>query len=249
MLKLPVVTSSLVLIVVVVCLGLAKWQWQRAEQKQQRLDNIDAMQQKGLLSWSGVALLPETLDKTGLRLKLQGRVQSKEYWLLDNRTLNGQPGYDLLAIFYPTGSALGLLVNFGWVEQGLSRNKLPQIPLPEQQISITVQLKQGDLAGFYLPGAELAGTGWPKLIQFIDIHQQAQQSQVQLVDFMAYALDSDSFAQPHYQPVIMPPEKHLAYALQWLLISLSAVVVFVFALRNQYQKDLHSGHKKKETSN
>lgn len=249
MLKPPVISSSIVLVVVAVCLGLTNWQWQRAEQKQQRLDDIYIMQQKGLLDWSGLTLLPETLDKTGLRLQLQGKVQSKKYWLLDNRTLNGQPGYDLLAIFYPTGSALGLLVNFGWVAQGSSRNKLPQVQLPEQPLSITAQLKQGDLSGFYLPGAEQAGTGWPKLIQFIDIHQQEQQSQVQLVDFMAYALDSDSFAQPHYQPVIMPPEKHLAYALQWLLISLSAVVVFVFALRNQYQKDRHSGHKKKETSN
>lgn len=237
MLKLPVISSSVVLIVVVSCIGLANWQWQRADQKQQRLDNIEMMQKKGLLSWSGLTLLPETLDKTGLRLQLKGKLQSEKYWLLDNRTLNGRPGYDLLAIFYPTGSALGLLVNFGWVAQGLSRNKLPQIQLPEQPLSITAQLKQGDLAGFYLPGAELASSGWPKLIQFIDIEQQEQQSQAQLVDFMAYAVDSDRFAQPHYQPVIMPPEKHLAYALQWLLIALSAVVVFVFAMRKQYQKD------------
>ncbi|ABM04423.1 transmembrane cytochrome oxidase complex biogenesis factor [Psychromonas ingrahamii 37] len=249
MLKLPVISSSIVVIVVVVCIGLANWQWQRADQKQQRLDNIDRMQQKGLLSWSGLTLLSETLDKTGLRLQLQGRVESRQYWLLDNRTLNGRPGYDVLATFYPTGSTSGLLVNFGWVAQGLSRNKLPQVQLPEQQISITAQLKQGDLAGFYLPGAELAGRGWPKLIQFIDIPQQAQQSQTQLVDFMAYAVDKDSFAQPHYQPVIMPPEKHLAYALQWLLIALSAVVVFVFAMRNQYQQDKFSDTEKKEPSN
>lgn len=205
------------------------------------------MQQKGLLDWSGLALLPQTLDKTGLRLQLQGKVQSKQYWLLDNRTLNGQPGYDVLTLFYPTGSALGLLVNFGWVPQGLSRNKLPQIDLPEQQLRITVQLKQGDLAGFYLPGAERAGTGWPKLIQFIDVHQQAQQSQAQLVDFIAYAVDSRGFAQPHYQPVVMPPEKHRAYALQWLLLSLSAAVVFILAMRNQH-RDKGSAHGKTDVS-
>jgi surfeit locus 1 family protein len=229
-----------VLVVVVACLGLANWQWQRAEQKKQRLDNINSMQQKGLLDWPGLRSLPETLDKTGLRLQLQGKVHSKQYWLLDNRTLKGQHGYDVLALFYPTDSALGLLVNFGWVAQGLSRNNLPQVQLPEQQLSITVQLKQGDLSGFYLPGAELASAGWPKLIQFIDIHQQEQQSQVQLVDFMAYAVDINSFAQPHYQPVVMPPEKHRAYALQWLLLSVSAAVVFVLAMRNQQHKNKRS---------
>ncbi|MFT6925881.1 MAG: surfeit locus 1 family protein [Psychromonas sp.] len=237
MLKLPVITTSVVLFVVILGIGLANWQWQRAEQKQQRLNNIETMHKKGLLSWSGLSLLPETLDKTGLRLQLQGRVQSSQYWLLDNRTLNGRPGYDLLAIFYPTGSALGLLVNFGWVEQGQSRNQLPQVQFPEKPLDITVQLKQGDLAGFYLSGAEQAGRGWPKLIQFIDINQQEQQSLAQLVDYMGYVVDDQRFAQPHYQPVIMPPEKHLAYAVQWLLLALSALVVFVFAMRKQYQKD------------
>jgi surfeit locus 1 family protein len=244
-LKLPVISSSLVVVVVVVCIGLANWQWQRADQKQLRLNNIEMMQQKGVLSWSGLTLLPETLDKTGLRMQLQGKVKSEKYWLLDNRTLKGRPGYDVLALFYPTGSTLGLLVNFGWVAQELSRNKLPQVQLPEQPLRINVQLKQGDLAGFYLPGAEIVGKGWPKRIQFIDLPQQAQQSQAQIVDFMAYAVDQDSFAQPHYQPVIMPPEKHLAYALQWLLIALSALLVFVFAMRNQYQQDKGSGHEKK----
>jgi len=219
--------------VVAVCLGLANWQWQRAAQKQLRLDNINTMQQKGLLDWSGLTLLPENLNKTGLRLQLQGSIDARKYWLLDNRTLQGRHGYDLIAVFYPAGSRQGLLVNFGWVAQGNSRYNLPQIQLPEQELTFSVQLKQGDLSGFYLPGAEQAGAGWPKLIQFLDISQQAQQNKTQLVDFMAYAVDIDVFAQPHYEPVVMPPEKHRAYAFQWLLIALAAVVIFVFALRSQ----------------
>ncbi|HEY5715178.1 MAG TPA: SURF1 family protein [Psychromonas sp.] len=231
--KLPVITSSIVLVVVAVCIGLANWQWQRAQQKQQRLDSIKVMQEKGLLDWSGLTLLPATLNKTGLRLQLKGSVRGKQYWLLDNRSLKGRHGYDVIALFYPTGSARGLLVNFGWVAQGISRNNLPQVQFPEQEVTISVQLKQGDLAGFYLPGAEQASAGWPKLIQFIDIGQQEQQSNAQLVDFMAYAVDHYNVAQPHYEPVVMPPEKHRAYAFQWLLIALAAATVFIFALRSQ----------------
>ena len=231
--KLPVITSSIVLVVIAVCVGLANWQWQRAQQKQMRLDNINIMHEKGLLEWSGLFLLPETLDKTGLRLQLTGFIRGKQYWLLDNRTLNGRPGYDLLALFYPTDSDQALLVNFGWIAQGSSRNQLPQVQFPEDKITLSVQLKQGDLSGFYLSGAEQVKAGWPKLIQFIDIQQQALQSNTQLFEFMAYAVDFTGVAQPHYEPVVMPPEKHRAYAFQWLLIALAAAIVYIFALRSQ----------------
>ncbi|WP_019613980.1 SURF1 family protein [Psychromonas ossibalaenae] len=222
------------MLVTVLCGALAHWQWQRGEQKQQRLDNIETMRQKGLLDWSGVNSLPLSLNKTGLQLSLQGRLDRKHYWLLDNRTLNGRSGFDLLVLFYPLSGEQALLVNLGWLAQGKSRRQLPEVKLPEH-ISIKVQLKQGELAGFYLAGAELVSTGWPKLIQFIDIATLAEQSGAELVNYMAYAVDDKTYAHPHYQPVVMAPQKHQAYALQWLLIGLAAVCCFIFALRSQSQ--------------
>ncbi|MEH6452426.1 MAG: SURF1 family protein [Psychromonas sp.] len=231
--KLPILPSSIVLVVVAVCIGLADWQWRRAHQKQQRLDDIQIMQDKGVLDWQNINLLPSGLNKTGLQLTMKGKLQPGQYWLLDNRTLNGQHGYDLLAVFTPEGSEQGLLVNFGWITQGGGRDFLPSIQLPSETFSISVQLKQGDLAGFYLDGAEYTGSGWPKLVQFIDLSQKAEQTGIELVNYMAYAVNSNNFAQPHYEPVVMPPEKHFAYALQWLLIALSAIAVFLFAMRSQ----------------
>jgi len=187
------------------------------------------------MTWENLNVLSETLNKTGLQLTLTGKLHSKQYWLLDNRTLNGHHGYDLLAVMTPQGSEQSILVNFGWIAQGISRELLPQTQLPEKTLTISVQLKQGDLAGFYLDGAEKTGSEWPKLIQFIDIEEQAKQSEVKLVNYMAYAVVTNDFAQPHYEPVVMPPQKHVAYALQWLLIAFAATVVFIFAMRSQYR--------------
>ena len=36
-----------------------------------------------------------------------------------------------------------------------------------------------------------------------------------------------------YEPVVMPPEKHVAYAVQWFLLALASLVVYGFA---SYQK-------------
>lgn len=238
------ISLILVILVVSLCFYLAAWQMQRAENKQQRLDYIAAMQNKGELDWAKLNNLPATFNKTGLQLKTTGKLDSHKYWLLDNRTLNGRAGYDVITIFYPStfNSAIkqeALLVNFGWIPQGDSRNHLPKIQLPTQEITINVQLKQGDLAGFYLSDAGLTAQGWPKQIQFIDIRMQTEQSSLQLVNFMAYAMDKNPLAQPHYQSVVMPPEKHHAYALQWLLIGFAALGIFIFAVRSQNnnQKD------------
>ena len=227
------ISLILVILVVSLCFYLAAWQMQRAENKQQRLDYIELMQNKGELNWAKLNSLPLEFNKTGLQLKTTGKLDTHKYWLLDNRTLNGRPGYDVITIFYPSNSQQALLVNFGWIPQGESRNHLPKVQLPQQEITINAQLKQGDLAGFYLSDEGLAAQGWPKQIQFIDIHMQAEQSSQRFVNFMAYAMDKNPLAQPHYQSVVMPPEKHHAYALQWLLIGVAALGIFIFAVRSQ----------------
>jgi surfeit locus 1 family protein len=40
--------------------------------------------------------------------------------------------------------------------------------------------------------------------------------------------------QYHYQAVVLPPEKHRAYALQWLLLAIAVVMV---AMAASYQKE------------
>ena len=227
------ISLILVILVVSLCFYLAIWQLQRAANKQLRLDYIEKMQNKGELNWDKLNALPASFNKTGLQLKTTGRLNTQKYWLLDNKTLNGRPGYDVITVFYPANSQKALLVNFGWIPQGESRSHLPQVQLPEQQIPINAQLKQGDLAGFYLSDAVLAVQGWPKQLQFIDLNMQAEQSEIQLVDFMAYVIDPNPYATPHYISVVMPPEKHKAYALQWLLIGIAALGIFIFAVRGQ----------------
>ncbi|SFD36131.1 SURF1 family protein [Pseudoalteromonas denitrificans] len=236
-----VISLIVVIMVVCLCFVLANWQLQRADNKQKRLNYLNEMQRHGVLGWSDLKSFPSDFNKTGLQLEISGTIQTSRYWLLDNRTLNGRPGYDVIAAFTPTKSQQALLVNFGWVAQGLNRNQLPDIKLPDHQVSILVQLKQGELAGFYLKGAEQATQGWPKLIQFINLKMQENQSAHSFVNFMAYATQNYGFAKPHYNSVVMPPEKHQAYALQWLLIGFSALCVFIFATKTA-QKNKQYNH-------
>jgi surfeit locus 1 family protein len=231
----PIISSSLTLIVIITCLTLANWQHNRAQDKQQRLDNISRVQAKGTLTWNELQLLPASLDKTGIKLQLTGQLQSDQFWLLDNRVFQKQVGFDVLAIFYPEQSKQAIIVNLGWVKAPQSRSQKAEVNLPTKSITLQVQLKQGDLAGFYLQKQKPNKGSWPKRIQYIDLaimQQEVQQeSAAKFIDFMAYSSEAKFSLQPHYEPVVMPPEKHIAYALQWLLLAVAALLVFIFAVK------------------
>lgn len=227
----PIISSSLTLVVVITCLLLANWQHNRAQQKQQRLDNISAVQSKGLMGWDALNELPNSINKTGILLQISGHFHNEHYWLLDNRVFEKQVGFDVLAMFNPDNSEQVMIVNLGWIKAPPSRAQFPAVQLPQQAITLNLQLKQGDLAGFYLQKQQVNNISWPKRIQYIDLSIMQQESEIQLQDFLGYSKLAQFSLQPHYQPVVMPPEKHLAYALQWLLIAMAALLVFIFAVK------------------
>lgn len=227
----PIISSFLTLVVIITCLLLANWQHTRAQGKQQRLDDISAVQSKGAMNLSALNNLPSHVNKTGILLQLSGHLQSDQYWLLDNSVFNKQVGFDVLTMFTPDNSEQVMIVNLGWIKAPASREQPVTIELPKHAIILELQLKQGDLAGFYLQEQQANTNGWPKRIQYVDLATMQQESGIALLDFIGYSRSVQFGIQPHYQPVVMLPEKHLAYALQWLLLALAALLVFIFAVK------------------
>ena len=41
----------------------------------------------------------------------------------------------------------------------------------------------------------------------------------------------------NWQPVVMAPEKHMAYAVQWFLLAFAAIGVFIIAQRNKLKRN------------
>ena len=50
------------------------------------------------------------------------------------------------------------------------------------------------------------------------------------------AQDNSTFIR-NWQPVVMPPEKHMAYAVQWFLLGVAALVIFIIAQRNKLKRN------------
>lgn len=209
---------------------LAWWQWQRAEEKTKQLQQIAQWQQQDGLPVAQLtaATLP-TLDGA----PLQGDVQwlAPFVWLVDNQIVNGVAGYDVLIPVQAQPDAVVFLLNLGWTAGSGDRTQLPQVDIP-QQLRLEGILRTSPRP--FILGQNIENTGhFPQRIQAIVPQQLSAASNLPLLDAVFYQKNTPLVS--HYTPVILPPEKHRAYALQWALLAV-AVVFVAFAVGQQRGK-------------
>lgn len=230
------------LIAIALCSHLGFWQLSRAEHKEQRLAQIADYQQYDKLALKDLLKISEEHDPTGITIELQGMFLKDFSWLLDNRTVKGQPGYDALLAFRPQNQGAAVIINMGWLKGNYAkRDELPAFSIPQGPIKIKGFVRGGKLTQFVL-SEQTEGEQWPKRVPQVDLELFAKQSHLELLPFVIYAEPGDYGFVHHYQPVVMGPEKHRAYALQWFLLALAALVIFIFAskeqkIRHQENKD------------
>ena len=84
---------------------------------------------------------------------------------------------------------------------------------------------------------------WPKVIQQTDLKVIQQHYTQEILPFVVLlnTQESSIFIRD-WQPVVMAPEKHLAYAVQWFLLALAALVIFVIAQRNKLKRNKSEYH-------
>lgn len=231
------VLITLVAFAILARLGL--WQLERSGQKEQRLQQIADFKQHQKMSFTNLLKVAEQTDPTGVDVTLNGEFTSPYSWLLDNKVVNGQVGYDALLAFKPDDGDKWLLVNMGWIKGDYAnRDVLPEFSIPDGDITLSAFVKAKDLSAFALSDKSVNHQQWPLRTQQVNIETIEQQSGLNFYPFMLIASETAQYGfTHHYEPVVMPPEKHKAYALQWFLLALAVLVVFIFASRVKPQEE------------
>lgn len=220
-------------LVLTLLLSLSYWQWQRAAEKINTLARIEHWKNQGAInSISLTTMAPRERD--GLQIDFQGHWLSPMAWLIDNKMVNGRVGYDVLIAvkdMSAPANAPALLVNLGWVAAPQQRDILPEVIIPNE---LHIQgIFRTRFKGVLL-GANIENKGvWPMRIQQVDSESLAAYLSHPLIDGLIYQEKSSPFF-IHYQPVILPPERHRAYALQWFLLAVAVVIVAVAASAQKY---------------
>ncbi|MCJ8312731.1 MAG: SURF1 family protein [Saccharospirillaceae bacterium] len=233
--KFSLIPFLLTLFVLMLCIRLSYWQIQRADSKKIIIQQITQMENKGLFDLNQLNELDvdlntsENVNKTGINLQLTGTINNKQYWLLDNSIYQSKVGYDVLVIFNDSNSNKNVLVNLGWVAAGVNRGVLPELNFSKKVIRLKTKIQQQNITSYYLSNNYDESDQWPKRIQSIDLEKITNNIQHKIEPFLLHNQHEIFNIQPHYKAVVMPVSKHYGYALQWLLIGLSACCVYFYA--------------------
>ncbi|MDD1782017.1 SURF1 family protein [Enterovibrio sp. ZSDZ35] len=205
---------------------LGSWQMSRADEKAQLLAQLDIRQQTVLTDVDA-----RNVDLKGFGVAIIGQFDDEKSILLDNQTLNGQVGYRWIVPFHHQGQ--WILVELGWIAAPARRDELPVLPSIGNTLLVKgvldtpsdrVVLKQ-----------ENTDVRWPLRIQSVDIDALSEKTGQALSPWIVRSagLEDTQGSQvdvgviPVWNPVVMLPEKHYAYAAQWFGLALVVVIGFL----------------------
>jgi surfeit locus 1 family protein len=207
-------------------LSLGFWQLDRAAQKREIISHYQADKDDAVIRLDAGMKSAGGLEYQ--RASSIGRYDSAQQLLLDNRTHEGQAGYQVLTPFILRNSEVAVLVNRGWLPLGSSRDQLPDVAVGETQRSVLGRLKTPPTEVFML-GEEEPRQRWPYRIQRIHIPALSAELQRTLLPFVLL-LDNeepDGYLRD-WQPLVgFGPERNVGYAVQWFGLAAALLIIYL----------------------
>jgi surfeit locus 1 family protein len=206
----PMTLATLLLLALFVSLG--RWQWSRGDAKQ----DVWAEFQRATAAQPLAGRDPDALPRF-TRVKLRGEFLPERQFLLDNRSHQGKPGYEVLTPFR-TNDGARLLVNRGWIPFSGYRDRLPDVSMPGAgEVEISGRIEElpasGLASGRAAPAADAA---WPKLTSF-PTQAELEAALGDRLRRRILLLDADIAGGylREWRPPGLDPSRHYSYAIQW----------------------------------
>jgi len=228
----PLVVFTLLVFLALIKLGF--WQSARADEKQLRIERMTELKTQGTISLKQVLDLAARQEEINdLPVVITGSFDQEKVFLLDNQPNNGQLGYRVLQVL--KAGSHSVLVNLGWVLGSVDRQQLPTILPITGEHSISGHIRKVDL-GIMLLAQDFTNVSWPLRVQQIELDKFSTLIDQPLLPFVVY-LDKDEEIGYHknWQPIVMLPEKHRAYAFQWFSLAIAWLALMVWALVKSYK--------------
>ena len=204
--------------------GLGFWQLERMIQKQHRLASIAQKQSNG-----SVSLLTALTnhDPRDIAVTFDGEPDTTHLVFLDNQIQDKRVGYDVIV---PVRTNAGwVLVNYGWVSAPDMQRTLPTIEIDKGLLSfkgiVSVPGKNP-----LITETNTQSLVFPALVQQIDFTDLSQRLNRDLLPYVIQLTTDDVAFVRDFRPVVMSPEKHLGYAVQWFGLAIAAAAIGGFAI-------------------
>jgi surfeit locus 1 family protein len=201
--------------------SLGGWQTRRAEEKLELGRLIDEAAKGPVLA------VPSTrasaADFQHRRASARGTFLERGTIFLDNKTMHGVAGYQVLTPMKPEAGGVYVLVNRGWIAAG-DRSRLPDVPAPEGQQ--TVEGVAVVPSSRFLELAPEASTG--RLRQNLLLSREEKRLGL---EFQPFVIEQTSDARDglvrDWERPDTGVDRHRSYALQWYSFAALAAVLYV----------------------
>jgi surfeit locus 1 family protein len=189
-----------------------------------------------------LATLPSSLTEADRfrRVEVRGNYRAQPQFLLDNMLHEGVAGYQVLTPLRLAGRREHVLVNRGWVPAGGDRRVLPEVAVDVEPRAVAGRLERLPRPGLRLgtstdrdlDGKRLVVVQYPTASELMDVLGEPLYDYELLLDPAA----PDGYVRD-WEPPGVAPERHLAYAVQWLALAIGAVAAgLVMAYRTARRK-------------
>jgi surfeit locus 1 family protein len=210
--------TLLALLLAALFVRLGFWQWHRGVNREEEWARFargaDQLQSLGTRDVTQVPLFQ--------RVSVAGRLDGAHQFLLDNRTRQGRPGYEVLTPLLRAGLP-ALLVDRGWVPFSGTRARLPPVGLAAAD-EVTLSGRIGTLPSPGLASGRAAPAregSWPKVTSYPDLEQLERALGTPLASRILLLDPGAAFGYLRdWQAPGLSPLRHFSYALQWWTFAL-----------------------------
>lgn len=225
-----VLITAAALFGVLLTLALGRWQLGRAAEKEQL---HQAMVQQGALTplswqdWLKASRAGQDLNYRRVALRGQWLVQHTVY--LDNRQMNGRPGFFVLTPLALPGNAGVVVVQRGWVPRNFQdRARVPEVQTPSGEVSLLGRVGPPPARLLELKTAA-AAEGSSRIRQNLDLNAFSEEIGLRLQAGSMVQIDarSDGLQRDWFEPGA-GTEKHYGYAFQWFGLSALIATLYVW---------------------
>lgn len=210
-------------IAIILFSGLGLWQLQRAAEKRAVVTSLEDGDRPVL---ERLPAIPAALrGATRRELRIQGRYEGERQFLLDNRILEGRPGFDVLTpLVLEDGRRV--LVDRGWVAAGPDREPVQSVELAlDERVTVAGRLWLPE-PGIALGAAVAPSDGWPRKVTRVDFAALEEALDRDLVPAVIRAKgDTPQLFRPRDLQPRFGPMRHYGYAFQWFTLALTVFAV------------------------
>ncbi|MDT8893788.1 SURF1 family protein [Halomonas sp. I1] len=215
---------------VILGLGLGLWQWERAADKRDLLARFESAPR---------LVAPESAPPGGARITVTGEYLQDETLFLDNRIHGERLGVAALTPLRGEDGRLWL-VERGFMPMGPSR-ETPRVSTPTGQVTLQGRWQMaGESAPLFGPNRE------GKRLQRIDLGAWDMPGGF-AHDGWLHLETGKGHLTSWWRPNVLPPSRHIGYAVQWWGLAITALVVMVVGARRWRRDGPEPSPETKET--